>query len=50
MPLTQFTILNAKPSDKDYKLSDGEGLHLLVQRKEASSGVSAIRSAVGKTC
>lgn len=32
MPLTQFTIINAKPSEKDYKLSDGEGLHLLVQR------------------
>jgi integrase len=32
VPLTQFTIINAKPSEKDYKLSDGEGLHLLVQR------------------
>jgi integrase len=32
VPLTQFAIINAKPSEKDYKLSDGEGLHLLVQR------------------
>jgi len=32
MPLTQFAIMNAKPSEKDYKLSDGAGLHLLVQR------------------
>ena len=32
MPLTQFTIINAKPSEKDYKLADGAGLHLLVQR------------------
>lgn len=32
MPLTQFAIINAKPSEKDYKLADGAGLHLLVQR------------------
>jgi integrase len=32
VPLTQFAIINAKPSEKDYKLADGEGLHLLVQR------------------
>lgn len=32
MPLTQFGIINAKPSEKDYKLADGAGLHLLVQR------------------
>ncbi len=29
-PLTDTRIRNAKPSSKDYKLSDGEGMHLLV--------------------
>jgi len=32
VPLTQFAIVNAKPAEKDYKLADGGGLHLLVQR------------------
>ena len=32
MPLTQFAITNAKPAEKDYKLADGAGLHLLVRR------------------
>jgi Arm DNA-binding domain len=32
VPITQFAIINAKPSEKDYKLADGAGLHLLVQR------------------
>lgn len=31
MALTLFSIQNAKPRDKPYKLSDGDGLHLLVQ-------------------
>lgn len=31
MPLTQFAIVNARPKDRPYKLSDGGGLHLLVQ-------------------
>ena len=30
MALTDSTIRNAKPKDRDYKLSDGEGLYLLV--------------------
>src|SRR6266699_7307940 len=29
--LTQYTLLNAKRREKPYKLSDGNGLHLLVQ-------------------
>jgi len=29
--LTQFAVLRAKPSDKPYKLTDGNGLFLLVQ-------------------
>jgi len=31
MALTHFAIESAKPKDKPYKLSDGEGLHLLIQ-------------------
>jgi hypothetical protein len=31
MGLSSFSIDNAKPADKPYKLSDGDGLHLLVQ-------------------
>lgn len=31
MALTQFDLKNAKPADKPYKLSDGGGLHLLIQ-------------------
>lgn len=31
MSLTQFTIQKAPPKDKPYKLSDGGGLHLLIQ-------------------
>lgn len=30
MPLSDIQVKNAKPKDKDYKLSDGYGLHLLV--------------------
>lgn len=31
MPLSDFAVRNAKPRDKAFKLSDGGGLHLLVQ-------------------
>ena len=31
MALTAIAIRNAKPREKLYKLSDGDGLHLLVQ-------------------
>lgn len=31
MPLTPTGVTNAKPRDKAYKLSDGGGLHLLIQ-------------------
>lgn len=31
MPLTQFKIVNATAEEKPTKLSDGQGLHLLVQ-------------------
>ena len=31
MPLTEFQVKNAKPSDKPHKLADGGGLYLLVQ-------------------
>jgi len=32
MPLTDTTVKNAKPKEKDYKLSDEKGMHLLVTR------------------
>lgn len=32
MPLTVRQIESAKPADKDYKLSDGQGLYLLVKK------------------
>jgi hypothetical protein len=31
MPLTQFAVTNAAVKDKPYKLTDGDGLHLLVR-------------------
>ncbi|HKH19712.1 MAG TPA: Arm DNA-binding domain-containing protein, partial [Gammaproteobacteria bacterium] len=31
MPLRDTTIRKAKPRDKGYKLTDGQGLYLLVQ-------------------
>ena len=35
MPLTVRQIDTAKPADKDYKLTDGQGLYLLVKRSGA---------------
>ena len=32
------TIANAKPRDREYKLTDGAGLYLLVSRTGASCG------------
>jgi integrase len=32
MPLSQMAIRNAKPKDKDYKLTDGEGMFLFVTK------------------
>ena len=36
MPLSATQVEKAKPQDKDYKLSDGNGLYLLV--KTSGSG------------
>lgn len=33
MSLSQFTINNAKPQNKPYLLSDGDGLHLRIHPK-----------------
>jgi hypothetical protein len=33
------TIANAKSGDRDYKLTDGAGLYLLIKAKAANSGV-----------
>ncbi|MCB2097944.1 MAG: DUF4102 domain-containing protein, partial [Parvularculaceae bacterium] len=32
MPLSQMAVRNAKPKDKDYKLTDGEGMFLFVTK------------------
>jgi hypothetical protein len=32
MPLSDFACRNAKPKDKPYRLADGDGLYLLVQK------------------
>ena len=32
MALTAIQVKEAKPSDKDHKLSDGEGMYLLVKK------------------
>jgi hypothetical protein len=39
MPLTDLEARQAKPSEKDYKLSDAKGLHLFVK----TSGVTLWR-------
>jgi len=44
MPLTQFKIVNATAKEKSTKLSDGQGLHLLVQ----PSGTKLWRAGSGK--
>jgi len=31
MPITAIQVKEAKPSDKDYKISDSDGMHLLVK-------------------
>lgn len=33
MPLTALAVKQAKPKEKDYKLSDGGGMYLLVTKK-----------------
>jgi len=38
MPLSDIQVKNAKPKDKDYKLSDGYGLHLLVTPTGGKTG------------
>jgi integrase len=43
MPLTELEIKNAKPCDKPYSLSDGDGLILLVKESGAKSWVLRYR-------
>jgi hypothetical protein len=42
MSLKQLTITNARPKDKPYKLTEGDGLHLLVQPGGSASGSKAM--------
>ena len=39
MPLTEIAIRNAKPREKNYTLSDGDGLLLLIKGTGAKSWV-----------
>ena len=41
-PLTATQIKQTKPKEKDYKLSDGGGLYLLVTKAGANTGNSNI--------
>jgi hypothetical protein len=50
MALSLFSIQNAKAREKPYKLTDGDGLHLLVNPNEASCGGCAIASAASRAC
>ncbi|ATO31359.1 hypothetical protein DZA65_00434 [Dickeya dianthicola] len=42
MALTDIKVRTAKPSDKQYKLTDGNGMHLLVHPNGAYSTVLAV--------
>ena len=35
MSLTNLLLKNSKPKDKQYKLPDGQGLHILIHPNEA---------------
>jgi hypothetical protein len=50
MPLSQFSITNAKPKTAPYMLCDGEGLNLLVQKPAANCGGCGTDLAVKPTC
>lgn len=39
MALTDIKVRAAKPTDKQYKLTDGGGMHLLVHQMVLSTGV-----------
>jgi hypothetical protein len=39
MALTAIHVKEAKPSDKDQKLSDGEGMYLLIKKMVVNTGL-----------
>ncbi len=47
MALTDVQVKTAKPREKDYKLTDGDGLFLLVA---ATGDVSSTASGVKRNC
>lgn len=46
MPLSDTAIRNAKPLDKSYKLTDAQGLYLLIKPNGSNSGNSSTVLAV----
>lgn len=44
MPLSDFACKNAKPKDRPYRLADGDGLYLLVQKKRLETLATASSS------
>ena len=50
MALTDVKVRSAKPMDKPYKLTDGEGMHLLVHPNGLNTGDCNIVSMGNKRC
>lgn len=50
MALTDLKVRTAKPADKQYKLTDGGGMHLLVHQMVLSTGVCSTVMRESKRC
>ena len=50
MALTDAKVRAAKPLDKSYKLTDGDGMHLMYIPTAQNIGVYSIALAVSKKC
>lgn len=50
MALTDIKVRTAKPTDKQYKLTDGGGMHLLVHPMVLSTGVCSTVMRESKRC
>lgn len=50
MALTDIKVRTAKPIDKQYKLTDGNGMHILVHPVALSTGVCSTVMTASKRC
>lgn len=50
MALTDIKVRTAKPTDKQYKLTDGNGMHLLVHPNVQDTGACRTALAGSKKC